>query len=544
MPLSTLFNQDGNVLALANMEGSMSNLLVETQKLGQSIWYDNISRAMFSSGALKKMIDEGLRGMTSNPAIFEKSIDGGSAYDEQLRQLATSGDAKVVFEHLAISDIQHAADLFRPLYHQTQRKDGYVSLEVSPYLAHDMNATIDEARRLHRAVARENVMIKVPATREGISAIGALIADGINVNVTLLFALDAYEAEANAYLDGLERLAQNGGDLSKVASVASFFLSRIDTLIDDKLGERSDLRGKVAIACAKLAYVHYQRTLKTPRWKELEQKGATPQRLLWASTSTNNPTYRKTLYVDALIGPDTVNTVPPETYEAFKAHGTARQTLNDNVEQARETLTKLVAEGVNLSEVTDELLRQGVAKFSEPFDKLLAAVERKRRAALGDKLNAQSITLGQHKSEVDAIAADWTKNGNLRRLRLHARDYFAINAYLEMSEDNQRELEAIRHLVRDTRHVATTLGFGPRFLHSTGQLHKGGPNEGVFLEIVAEDVDNLPVPGERYGFSELKTAQAVGDYEALVERKRRVVRVDLSHAKSLATLRTMIEQSL
>lgn len=914
----------------------MANTLLETQKLGQSIWYDSISRSMFSSGSLKKMIAEGLQGMTSNPAIFEKSIAGSSDYDAQLKQLAASGDAKTLFEGLAISDIQHAADLFRPVYEKTKRKDGYVSLEVSPYLAHDTNATIDEGRRLHEAVARDNVMIKVPATKEGIPAIAALIADGINVNVTLLFALDAYDTAANAYLEGLEKFAAKGGNVSKVASVASFFLSRIDTIVDEKLGKSSELRGKVAIASAKLAYVRYQTMLETPRWKALQQKGAQPQRLLWASTSTKNPAYVKTVYVDELIGPETVNTVPAETYDAFKAHGHARQTLTEDVEQAKETLKKLAAEGISLSDVTDELLSQAVEKFSQPFDKLLAVVEKKRQAALGDRLNAQTIVLGEHTDEAKKLAEEWTESGKLRKLwrrdaslwtnadeakwlgwlgivdeqlahlaeigkiaadvreftdavvlgmggsslcpwvleqafdkgegaprlwvldstvpaqiqviensvtldktlfivssksgtttepnalmayfmgrlaalrvadrakhfiaitdpgsaleavakrdgfrfvapgvssiggrysalssfgmvpaaimgldvkalltraklmvdacsgfvpaqfnpgaalgialglmanhgrdkltfalspnlralgawleqliaestgkrgkgivpingetlapptaygqdrvfayihdgdedrvqvealellekaghplvrialantdtlgqeffrwevatavagaimginpfdqpdveaskivtrrliemgggndkvtplasvnemvlfadpglrarsvrealaahlaRLQPGDYFAINAYVAMSEANQRELESLRLLIRDKKRVATTLGFGPRFLHSTGQLHKGGANNGVFLEITADDKVDLAIPGMRHGFSQLKTAQALGDYEVLLERGRRVVRVHLSEMTGLARLLAMIEE--
>lgn len=917
----------------------MANVLLETQKLGQSIWYDNISRSMFASGFLQKMIDEGLLGMTSNPAIFEKAIAGSADYDAQLKEVARSGDAKTVFEQLAISDIQHATDLFKSVYEKTKRKDGYVSLEVSPYLAEDTEGTIAEGRRLYALVKRENVMIKVPATTKSIPAITALIGDGINVNVTLLFALDAYDAASDAYLAGLEKFAAAGGDLSKVASVASFFLSRIDTLVDDKLPKDSPLRGKTAIASAKLAYTHYEKMIASPRWKALAEKGAQPQRLLWASTSAKNPAYSKTLYVDTLIGPDTVNTVPGDTYDAFKASGTAKVTITANVEQARDTIKQVEAAGISMKAVTDQLVKEAVEKFAQPFDKLLGAVEKKRQAFVGEDLDQQELSLGQYTEEVNKLGADWTAQGKLRQMwakdaavwtgtdeakwlgwldivreqlahvsdiekigndtvgftdavvlgmggsslcpwvleqtfgdstgpganagkkprlwvldstvpaqvqaieksinvdktlfivssksgstvepnalmayfmekvpakdrakhfiaitdpgsslekiaqkegfrhiasgvpsiggrysalsnfgmvpgaimgldvrkflertqlmvdacsrfspaefnpgvalgialgvlanhgrdkvtfvaspklhaigawleqliaestgkkgkgivpiagealapvaaygndrvfaylhdgaedhaqvdalvllekaghpvvrialadvgalgqeffrweiatavagavmginpfdqpdveaakiatrrlietaagdasekplaeseglqifadkglsgssvkdvlaahlkRLGAGDYFAINAYIQMSAENQAQLEALRLTVRDGKRVATTIGFGPRFLHSTGQLHKGGANNGVFLEITGDDTVDMPIPGMRYGFSQLKTAQGLGDYEVLQERQRRVVRVNLKDAKALATLRALVE---
>ena len=298
----------------------MENPLVAVQQLGQSIWYDNIQRSLITSGDLQAMVEhDGLLGMTSNPAIFEKALTGSADYDQPMQALVEQGvgSALDVYERLAIQDIRLAADVLFEVYRKTEGKDGYVSLEVSPYLAHDTRATLEEARRLYTMVDRANVMIKVPATQAGVPAIAQLIGEGININVTLLFAVEAYEAVAEAYLDGLEQLSQKGGDLSTVASVASFFISRIDTLIDQKLSQAiesadsaeqkatiENLLGKVAIANAKIAYAAYKNLIASDRWQALEAHGARPQRLLWASTSTKNPRYSKTLYVDELIGPD------------------------------------------------------------------------------------------------------------------------------------------------------------------------------------------------------------------------------------------------
>ena len=356
------------------------NPLRELLNYGQSMWLDYIRRDLFTSGKLKQLIaEDGLRGMTSNPAIFEKAIGDSALYDDFLKSLASRSDLDTTarYEQIAIRDIQDAADALRPVYEESKFRDGYVSLEVSPYLARKTQETIDEARRLWKAVQRENVMIKVPGTAEGLPAIRQLIGDGINVNVTLLFAQEVYEKVAEAYVAGLEDLAARAGNLNKMASVASFFISRIDTLIDsllnDKLKGTADANqqalfksvlGKVAIANGKLTYKSYQHIFSGPRWQALAAKGAQTQRVLWASTSTKNPNYRDVIYVEELIGPDTVNTMPPATVDAFRDHGKLRNSLTEDVAGA----------GISMKEVTDKLTDDGVKLFADAFDKLLAAV--------------------------------------------------------------------------------------------------------------------------------------------------------------------------
>jgi transaldolase/glucose-6-phosphate isomerase len=386
----------------------MKNAIREAAKLGQSFWFDTLSRRLLFSGELRHMIEEdGLRGVTSNPSIFEKAMVGTGDYDADLRALVDEGlrDAKAIYEELAIDDIRAAADLLQPAYLDSDRSDGFVSLEVSPHLAHSTEATVVEGRRLFHETERDNVMIKVPGTPEGMPAIARLIGEGVNVNVTLLFGLDAYRACALAYLDGLERLQASGGDLRRVTSVASFFLSRIDTAVDDRIAAALDenpdpdrsallerVRGKVAIANAKLAYVHYQELIASPRWAALAARGAHPQRLLWASTGTKNPRYPKTMYVDALIGPDTVNTVPAETYRAFLESGRPPAvTLTRGVADAAEVMSALSALGISLDEVTDHLLDQGIATFSKAFDQLLAALDRQVHEVLGTAGAAASV---------------------------------------------------------------------------------------------------------------------------------------------------------
>ena len=414
----------------------MENPLVAVQQLGQSIWYDNIHRSLITSGDLQAMVDhDGLLGMTSNPAIFEKALTGSADYDQPMQALVEQGvgSAIDVYERLAIQDIRLAADVLFEVYRKTEGKDGYVSLEVSPYLAHDTQATLEEARRLYKTVDRANVMIKVPATQAGVPAIAQLIGEGININVTLLFAVEAYEAVAEAYLDGLEQLAQRGGDLSTVASVASFFISRIDTLIDEKLSQAIEtadsaeqkakiesLLGKVAIANAKIAYATYKNLMASERWRTLEANGARPQRLLWASTSTKNPSYSKTLYVDELIGPDTVNTIPGETFTAFRDGGRAepRLTTNweENLEDARTIIRTLAEVGVSLHAATGQLLDEGVRKFVDPFDTLLSSIERKRQAMLGGELSQQTHSLDGASALIEASLKDWRTQGKVRRL--------------------------------------------------------------------------------------------------------------------------------
>jgi transaldolase/glucose-6-phosphate isomerase len=366
------------------------NPLKELLTCGQSMWLDYIRRDLFTTGKLTQLITEdGLRGMTSNPSIFEKAIGESSLYDDFLKTLASRKDLDTTarFEQIAIRDIQDASDVLRPVYEESNFRDGYVSLEVSPYLARKTQETIDEARRLWKAVKRENVMIKVPGTAEGLPAIRQLIGEGININITLLFAQEVYEKVAEAYIAGLEDLAARGGNLKKMASVASFFISRIDTLvdsqIDDKLKANPDanqqallksLLGKVAIANGKLTYRSYQRIFSGPRWQALATKGAQTQRVLWASTSTKNPNYRDVIYVEELIGPDTVNTMPPATIDAFRDHGKVRNSLTEDVAGAQKVMDDLGRSGVSMKAVTDKLTDDGVKLFADAFDKLLAAV--------------------------------------------------------------------------------------------------------------------------------------------------------------------------
>jgi transaldolase len=368
------------------------NPLKDLLKYGQSMWLDYIRRDLFTTGKLKAMIeDDGLRGMTSNPAIFEKAIADSSLYDDILHSLATQKDlsATAKYEQIAIRDIRDAADQLRGVYEETNFRDGYVSLEVSPYLANKTQETIDEARRLWKTVQRENVMIKIPGTAEGLPAIRQAISEGININVTLLFAQEVYVKVAEAYVAGLEELAARGGNLKKMAGVASFFISRIDTLIDSMLDQKlkstsdpnqqallKSLLGKVANANGKLTYQRYQKIFSGPNWEKLAAKGAQTQRVLWASTSTKNPNYRDVMYVEELIGPDTVDTMPPATIDAFRDHGRVRPSLTEDVPGAQKTMDDLAKAGISMKEVTDKLTVDGVKLFSDAFDKLLAAVEK------------------------------------------------------------------------------------------------------------------------------------------------------------------------
>jgi len=354
---------------------------------GQSPWMDYIRRDLLTSGELKKMIEnDGLRGMTSNPAIFEKSITGSTLYSDILNAPDTKSlDAKGLYERIAIRDVQDACDIFKPVYQQSKRRDGYVSLEVSPYLANDTKGTLEEARRLWKAVGRENLMIKVPATPEGIPAVRQLLEEGLNINITLLFAQSAYEKVAEAFIAALEARASKGLDVSHSASVASFFVSRIDTLVDSKVDDLEktasgaakalleSVRGKIAIANAKLTYRKYEELFGGPRWKALSGKGAQTQRLLWASTSTKNPKYRDVIYVEELIGADTVNTIPPATFDAFRDHGKLRKSLTEDVPGAAKTMENLGKAGISMKEVTDKLLVDGVMLFADAFKQLLDA---------------------------------------------------------------------------------------------------------------------------------------------------------------------------
>ena len=369
----------------------MTNPLRELEAAGQSLWLDYFHPHILEDGSLRRLIeDDGLKGLTSNPSIFEKAIADGDVYDRRVREARGQPSPEALYEQLAVADLQAAADVFRPTYDRLGGKDGYVSLEVSPRLAMDTEGTVREARRLWSAVGRPNLMIKVPGTKPGVPAIRQLISEGINVNVTLLFGLGAYLAVADAHMGGLESLKAQGRDLSRVHGVASFFVSRIDGKIDAAIdmklksaaGETAEalrgLRGKVAIANAKVAFQHYLRMIAEPRWQALAAAGASPQRLLWASTSTKDPTYPDTMYADALIGPDTIDTLPPKTIDAFRDHGRVRDSLAQDIAGAETVLAKADRLGLDLNGVTDALIVDGVKQFDDAFAALLKAVAGKQ----------------------------------------------------------------------------------------------------------------------------------------------------------------------
>jgi len=346
---------------------------------GQSIWLDFIDRDIIKSGKLKALIDDdGVRGVTSNPAIFEKAITSSSDYDAQIKENAKSASStEELFFSIAITDIQNATALFKGVYDESKGVDGFVSLEVSPFLALKTEETAAQAEKLWKQVGRDNVMIKIPGTQPGLAAIRQSIAKGININVTLLFGLPRYEEVTEAYISGLEDHLAAGHKIGHITSVASFFLSRIDVLIDPMLDAKGlgDLKGEVAIASAKKAYEIYKRVFSGPRWEKLAAQGAKPQRLLWASTSSKNPAFKDTKYVEALIGPDTVDTVPLETIEAFRDHGVLADTLGTDLDKATETLERLKSTGIDIDQITQQLEDEGIEKFNKPFEKLLQAIE-------------------------------------------------------------------------------------------------------------------------------------------------------------------------
>jgi transaldolase / glucose-6-phosphate isomerase len=403
---------------------------------GQAVWLDFLARGFVAKGDLKKLIDtDGVKGVTSNPSIFEKAIGSSDEYDGAIGSALKKGDRPVaeLFEHLAIEDIQHAADVLRPVYDQLKGADGFVSLEVSPYLAMDTKGTIAEAERLWKHVHRKNLMVKVPATPEGLPAIQHLIGEGISINITLLFSQKTYVQVAEAYLAGLEKYVAGGGDPSHVASVASFFVSRIDSAVDKQLDEKiarandpsekerlAALKGNVAIANAKLAYQEYKHLFSGARWDKLAEKGARPQRLLWASTGTKNKDYRDVLYVEELIGPNTVNTVPPATLDAFRDHGVPRDSLEENIEDAKHVLADLEKSGISLDAITAELVKDGVKLFADAADKLYGAVAHKRAVVLGHGIDHQEFALGAGITKaVEKATEDWRASATIRRLWQH-----------------------------------------------------------------------------------------------------------------------------
>src|SRR5215468_10922409 len=420
------------------------NPLVEVEKLGQSIWYDNIRRALIDSGELaqkigalptgvtstlgQKVSGDDLRGVTSNPTIFEKAITGSTDYNDAMRrQIAEGKSVNQIYEALVIEDIQRASDLFKPVYERTNKLDGYVSLEVSPLLAHDTEKTIAEAKRLWATLNRPNVMIKIPATPEGIPAIRECIAAGININVTMIFAIENYEEVADAYISGLERRDAAGQPIDHVASVASVFVSRIDTAVDTQLEFRirrsedknekdllSGLLGKTAIANAKMQYQRFKEIFSSERFAKLKAQGARVQRPLWASTGTKNPNYSDVLYVESLIGPDTVNTVPPATFTAFRDHGKARLTIEENLDEAKQTLAKLAEAGIDLKQVCQKLQDDGVKAFADSFESLMQSLASKRAALTSGLLDRMEANLGGYEADVQAIvkraeSEQWTR---------------------------------------------------------------------------------------------------------------------------------------
>jgi transaldolase/glucose-6-phosphate isomerase len=409
----------------------MSNRLVEIMKLGQSVWYDNIRRAMLTTGDLRKKIEEDdLRGVTSNPTIFEKAITGSTDYDEQLGRLVQAGKGVgEIYEDLVVEDIGSAADVLRPVYDKTDGLDGYISLEVNPKLAYDTRGTIDEASRLFERVGRKNVMIKIPAAQEGLPAIEESIYRGININVTMIFSIENYEQVAEAFIRGLERRAAEGKNVDHIASVASFFVSRVDTAIDADLEYKArhasspeerrrleSLCGKAAIANAKLAYQKYKEIFHGPRFADLRARGAQVQRCLWASTGTKNPNYPDVLYVDNLIGPETVNTVPPATYTAIRDHGRVGLTLEEGLDECRALIGQLAEVGIDLKEVTEKLQRDGLAAFVNSFDTLVESIEAKRDALLSGINERLTVSLGKYADAVSAAIREAEKGDVMRRV--------------------------------------------------------------------------------------------------------------------------------
>ena len=483
------------------------NPLKELQNHGQSIWLDFLARGFIAKGELKALIErDGVRGVTSNPSIFEKAIGTGDEYDAAFAKLLKGGDRSVIdlYESVAIEDIQNAADVLRPVYDELHGHDGYVSLEVSPYLARDTEGTLQEARRLWKAVGRKNLMVKVPGTSEGLPAIEQLTAEGLSINITLLFSQKVYADVLEAYISGLEKYAATGGDLSKVASVASFFVSRIDTAVDrqldDKIAAANDddrkaqlaaLKGKVAVANAKLAYQHYKKVIASDRWKALEAKGARVQRLLWASTGTKNKAYSDVLYVEDLIGRDTVNTVPPATLDAFRDHGKVRDTLEENIQEAEGILSGLMLAGISLDSITDHLVDDGVRLFSEAADQLLGAVASKRARMLGAKIDTQALSLGEDLTRsTKALTDDWRAEGKGRRLWKRDASVWTNHdeakwlGWLDAVEREQNSLKLYQRFADAVKRAkftdAVVLGMGgsslgPEVLATTFKQAKGFP---------------------------------------------------------------------
>jgi transaldolase/glucose-6-phosphate isomerase len=481
-------------------------------ELGQSIWYDYIRRYFLASGELDSLITEGLRGVTSNPSIFEKAINGSSDYDEEIQRLVQMDKSvEEIYEQLVLEDISKAADLLLPIYESTKGVDGYVSLEVSPTLANNTDQTITEARRLFGALNRPNVMIKVPATQEGIPAIEKLIASGINVNVTLIFNLNHYRSVAEAYLTGLERLLADKGDVSNVSSVASFFISRVDTEVDRILESQgdTDLKGKIAIANAKASYQEFQNIFSGPRWERLASSGAHVQRVLWASTGVKNPLYPDTLYVDQLIGPDTVNTVPPATFNAFRDHGHVAVTITRGVEEARAHLDRLRDIGIDLGVITQKLQHEGLSSFAKSFEALMTSIANKRDLLLA-KYRPYSASLGSYQSLVDRALIEIRDNTIISRIWRHdhtvwkpTRDEITNRlGWLHIPEKMEETLSDIHALVDELRNEGLThallMGMGGSSLAPEVFRFTFGVKEGYLDLSVLDSTD----PGAVFSYAE------------------------------------------
>jgi transaldolase/glucose-6-phosphate isomerase len=481
--------------------------------LGQSIWLDYLRRALITSGELKELVAEGLGGVTSNPSIFEKAIDGSSDYDEELKRLVKEGKAPdEILEVLMIEDVGHAADLFRPLYDSSGGKDGYVSIEVNPRISDNTEAMIAEARRFHAELHRPNVMIKIPATPSGLPAIERLISESINVNVTLIFSSAQYKSAAQAYLTGLEKFAAAGGNLRQVSSVASLFVSRVDTLVDDLLKRKGNvtLQGKIGIANAKIAYQDFKAIFSGARWENLHKKGANVQRVLWGSTGVKDPTYPDTLYCDALIGPNTINTVPPATLRALIDHGRAARTVDIGVEEAREQLNQLSQLGINFADITKQLEDEGVAKFSESFDKVIETIK-KKHDRLVEQWHHESAKLGHYEPAVAAALARIAKDKIVHRIWAHdftvwSPDPKEINnrlGWLHTAEMMQEALPRITEFVDEVRRSGITeavlLGMGgsslaPQVFAKAFDRPKGYPSLSVIDTV---DPDSILAHSER-----------------------------------------------
>ncbi|MBI2871612.1 MAG: bifunctional transaldolase/phosoglucose isomerase, partial [Chloroflexi bacterium] len=532
----------------------MTTILQQVQRLGQSIWYDNIRRGLIASGELQHLIELGVTGITANPTIFEKAIAGSTDYDSALKTLASSRKSLYeVYEALAVEDIREASDLLRPVYESTGGADGYVSLEVNPSLAHDTEATVAEARRLFTTLDRPNVMVKVPATPEGIPAIRRLIAEGINVNVTLIFSLVVYRQVIEAYISGLEDLARTGGELGRVASVASFFVSRVDTAVDAALEERvrhgddglRPLLGKAAIANARLAYREFKRSFAGERFATLRARGARVQRPLWASTGTKNPGYSDVMYLESLIGPDTVNTVPPATLTAFLDHGRAESMLEQGIDEASEVMEALSQSGISMAEVTARLLAEGVRAFADSFQKLLGNVDEKVKRLNQEQHVHPGASLGSYLPVVEQTLTDLEQRAVVARI--WQRDHTVWKptpeeiadrlGWLNVSEvmcEQVPALEAFAREVREARvHHVVLLGMGgsslgPEVLRQTFGSAQGYPELLVldstvpaWVQAVTEAIDlarTLFLVSSKSGTT-LETLSLYRYFRALVEER-------------------------